>query len=43
MMDFEDFVYNRTDGLPQSVKALGDAGKYYVSNYDDELSEVRNC
>ena len=37
VMDFEDFVYNRTDGSPQSVKALGDAGKYYVSNYDDEV------
>ena len=29
VMDFEDFVYNRTDGSPQSVfKTLGNSGFY---------------
>ena len=37
-MDFEDFVYDRTDGSQQSVfKALGDAGFYYVNNYDTRV------
>lgn len=39
VMDFEDFVYNRTDGTPQSVfKNLGDSGFYYVSYFDDTVS-----
>ena len=38
-MDFEDFVYNRTDGSPQSVfKALGESGFYYVSHFDDQVT-----
>ena len=38
-MDFEDFVYNRSDGSPQSVfKALGESGCYYVSHFDDQVT-----
>ena len=34
-MDFEDFIYNRTDGSPQSIfKKLGDAATAYVSVVD---------
>ena len=34
-MDFEDFIYNRTDGSPQSIfKKLGDAATTYVSVVD---------
>ena len=40
-MDFEDFIYNRTDGTPPSVfKALGDAAKMYCSNYDPTITRT---
>ena len=37
-LDFEDFVFNRSDGTPCSVfKALGDATRIYSSAYDDSI------
>ena len=37
-LDFEDFVFNRSDGTPCSVfKALGDATRMYSSAYDDSI------
>ena len=40
-LDFEDFVYNRTDGTPQDIfKKLGDAATTYVQTVD--LKTVRN-
>ena len=38
IMDFEDFVYNRTDGSPQSVfKALGHSEFYYSSHFGAKI------
>ena len=37
-LDFEDFVFNRTDGTPCSVfKALGAATRMYSAAYDDAI------
>ena len=38
VMDFEDFVYNRTDGTPQDIfKKLGCAAYHYHSNNHDDV------
>ena len=40
-LDFEDFLYNRTDGTPQNMfKRLGDAATLYVQTVD--LTTIRN-
>ena len=40
-LDFEDFLYNRTDGTPQDIfKTLGDAATKYVQTVD--LNTIRN-
>ena len=40
-LDFEDFLYNRTDGTPQDMfKKLGDAATVYVQTVD--LNTIRN-
>ena len=40
-MDFEDFIYNRTDGSPQSIfKRLGDAATLYVPTIDHETKRA---
>ena len=42
-MDFEDFVYNRTNGTPAEIfKKLGDAAKEYVSCSDLYLNRLSN-
>ena len=43
MMDFEDFVHNRTTGKPASIfKTLGDAAKQYCSIIDNTTVRVSN-
>ena len=42
-LDFEDFVYNRTDGTPQDIfKKLGDAATRYISTHDEETIRSSN-
>ena len=41
VMDFEDFIWNRTDGSPAHVfKTLGDAAKAYVSTTDCDAQRM---
>ena len=43
VMDFEDFVYNRTNGRPASIfKTLGDAAKLYCSTVDNTTIRFAN-
>ena len=43
VMDFEDFVYNRTDGKPATIfKKLGDAATIYVTTVDYETTRHSN-
>ena len=43
IMDLEDFIQNRTSGLPASIfKKLGDAAKLYSSNLHDNTIRTSN-
>ena len=43
VMDFEDFIWNRTDGSPAHVfKTLGDAAMTYVSTPDCDAQRMSN-
>ena len=43
VLDFEDFIHNRTDGSPADVfKKLGDAARAYVSNAECDIDRVSN-
>ena len=43
VMDFEDFVHNRTDGKPATIfKRLGDAAIQYVTTVDFETARYWN-
>ena len=42
VLDFEDFVYNRTNGLPANIfKVLGDAATTYVRTIDNITIECQ--
>ena len=42
-LDFEDFVYNRTDGSPQDIfKKLGDAATKYITTLDTQTIRSSN-
>ena len=42
-LDFEDFVYNRTDGSPQDIfKKLGDAATRYIITHDQQTIRASN-
>ena len=43
VLDFEDFVHNRTDGKPATIfKKLGDAATLYVATVDYETTRCSN-
>ena len=43
VLDFEDFIWNRTDGSPADVfKKLGNAAKAYVSTTDCDAQRMSN-
>ena len=43
ILDFEDFVFNRTDGTPAAIfKELGDSAKLYCSIEDDVTTRSAN-